>query len=161
MSAGSATGKWQSPDAWGSLLEESAREVFEMMLGCELVELPAIDSNKSPGITSMVGLAGSLSGIIAVRTSLKGAAVMAEKMLGVALDESDPQCWDAAGEVANMVAGNFKNKLNKHDEQCVLSVPTVIVGESYTLHPLGASAKVCLKLSFEELPLFLTLDIEQ
>ena len=161
MSAGSATGTKQSRDSWAALLEASAREVFELMLGSELAELPPTDLKPSPGITSMVGLAGSLSGIIAVRTSLKGAAAMAEKMLGMALEETDPQCWDAAGEVANMVAGNFKNKLNTHDEQCVLSVPTVIAGESYTLHPLGASAEVCLKLAFDGLPLFVTLDVEQ
>jgi chemotaxis protein CheX len=160
MSA-TATGSKQSRESWGSLLEASAREVFEVMLGCPLTELPEIDSATGPGITSMVGLAGSLSGIIAVRTSLRGAAVMAERMLGVSLDEADPQCWDATGEVANMIAGNFKNKLNTHDEQCMLSVPTVIAGDSYTLHPLGASSEVCLKLAFDERPLLITLDIEQ
>ena len=159
--SGAAAGTKPSPESWGSLLEASAREVFTMMLHCELKELPENDSGPTPGITSMVGLAGSLSGIIAVRTSLKGAAVMAEKMIGAKLAENDPQCWDAAGEVANMISGNFKNKLNTHDEQCMLSVPTVIAGDSYTLHPLGASPEVCMKLSFDDNPLVLTLDIEQ
>ena len=160
MSAASATGTKQSRESWGSLLEESAREVFEMMMGCPLAE-SSEPEEKAPGITSMVGLAGSLSGMISVRTSFKGSAAMAEKMLGVTLEETDPQCWDAAGEVSNMVAGNFKNKLNTHDEQCALSVPTVIAGESYTLHPLGASVAVCLRFSFDGMPLYITLDVEE
>ena len=45
--------------------------------------------------------------------------------------------WDALGEICNMVAGNFKNKVSGLGNGCMLSVPTVITGRDYHCHSLG------------------------
>ena len=76
---------------------------------------------------------------------------MASKMLGVDLDKVGAEMSDALGEVCNMVAGNFKNKIAGLAEGCMLSPPTVITGNDYSLHsrqsPLawrsGCFSKVC------------------
>jgi Chemotaxis phosphatase CheX len=38
------------------------------------------------------------------------------------------------GEICNLVAGNFKNKIAGLGEVCMLSPPSVITGDDYTVH---------------------------
>jgi len=45
---------------------------------------------------------------------------------GVEAEKVGPEISDALGEVCNMIAGNFKNKISGLSEGCMLSVPTVI-----------------------------------
>ncbi len=60
---------------------------------------------------------------------------MATKMLGSDPAGAKAQMEDAIGEVCNMVAGNFKNKISGAGNNCKLSVPTVITGSNYNLSP--------------------------
>ena len=53
---------------------------------------------------------------------------MASKMLEVEEDKTGSELADAMGEICNMVAGNFKNKIAGLSAGCMLSVPTVITG---------------------------------
>ncbi len=84
----------------------------------------------------MVGLAGELCGILTIRCSAKTAARMASRMLGTDLESAGPEKWDALGEICNMVAGNFKNKIAGLGDGCMLSAPTVITGGDYSLHAM-------------------------
>ena len=96
---------------WIPLLELSVREVFELMLGCQLKHLEAAPE-EGLDITSMVGLAGQLCGVLSVRSSKESAALMAYKMLGAETDTNSQEVRDAFGEICNMVAGNFKRKIS-------------------------------------------------
>jgi chemotaxis protein CheX len=121
-------------DGWLATLELAVREVFELMLACSL-NVPAKPlAQDGLDITTMVGLAGQLCGILTVRCSRRSAARMASRMLGIDADNAGPEMWDAVGEVCNMVAGNFKNKIDGLGDGCMLSVPTVITGADYCLH---------------------------
>jgi|SRR5579863_7621766 len=143
---------------WVPLLELAAREVFELMLSCHLT-VPASAPDASLGITSMVGLAGQLCGVLSIRCDRKSATLMASKMLGVNPENVGPELSDALGEVCNMVAGNFKNKIPGLSEGCMLSPPTVITGNDYDLHPLADSAALQLWLLFEDSPIVISLQI--
>jgi chemotaxis protein CheX len=78
-------------------------------------------------------------------------------MLGVELDKVGPQMADALGEICNMVAGNFKNKIAGLAEGCMLSPPTVITGNDYTLHSLSDSPPLEVRLRFEGMPIVVSL----
>jgi chemotaxis protein CheX len=147
-----------SREKWIPLMDAAAREVFELMLGCQLT-LPEAVENVPLGVTSMVGLAGQLCGVLSVRCDEKTAALMTSKMLGVSLDKVGPEVRDALGEVCNMVAGNFKNKIAGLGDGCLLSPPTVITGSDYDLHSLADSPGVELRLLFEGMPLAITLQV--
>ena len=84
---------------------------------------------------------------------------MASKMLGVELDKVGPEISDAIGEVCNMVAGNFKNKVAGLAEGCLLSPPTVVTGSDYSLHSLSESPGLELRLLFERMPIVISLQI--
>jgi chemotaxis protein CheX len=147
-----------SHETWLPLLDVSAREVFELMLSCQLT-VPATAEVTTLDVTSMVGLAGQLCGVLSVRCSGKAAALMTSKMLGVELDKVGPEVSDALGEVCNMVAGNFKNKIAGLAEGCMLSPPTVITGSDYNLHSLADSPALEVRLLFEGMLVVISLMI--
>ncbi len=101
----------------------------------------------------MVGLAGQLCGVFSVRCDGKAAALITSKMLGVAVDKVGPEVADAIGEVCNMVAGNFKNKISGLAEGCMLSPPTVITGSDYTMRSLADSPALDVRLLLKAYPL--------
>jgi chemotaxis protein CheX len=149
-------------EEWNPILEMAAREVFELMLGCKLKQAPATtDANENFDVTSMVGLAGKLCGLLSIRCTGKAAVLIASKMLGVDTDKASAEMQDALGEVSNMVAGNFKNKIAGLNDGCMLSVPTVVVGSDYTLHSMADSPANEVRLLFEDMPIIVSIQINE
>jgi chemotaxis protein CheX len=146
-------------EGWSTILQQAAQEVFQLMLSSTLTVPPGTVEDKDLDIVSMVGLAGQLCGIISIRSSLKSAGRMASAMLGAEIADSGPEMWDAVGEICNMVAGNFKNKVPGLGDGCMLSVPTVISGENYRLHSMADAGVIHAVLLFQEDPVVLTLEI--
>ena len=143
---------------WIPLIDTAAREVFELMLSSQLT-VPTDSQEKPLDVTAMVGLAGQLCGVLSVRCTGKAAAMMASKMLGMDLDKVGPEISDALGEVCNMIAGNFKNKVSGLSEGCMLSPPTVVTGSDYSLHSMSDSPGLEVRLLFEGMPLNISLQI--
>ena len=146
-------------DSWPPLLGLAAREVFERMLGSRLLPAPELPTGEECDVTSMVGLAGNICGVMTVRCPTKAAILMASKMLGIDAAQAGTEMWDAVGEVCNMIAGNFKNKITGMGDGCMLSVPTVITGVAYNLHPLTNSHKTDVHFLFEGFPLVISLEV--
>jgi chemotaxis protein CheX len=157
-SLGHASATADTHQKWVPLLEMATREVFELMLSCQLVPASSIDDS-GMDVTSMVGLAGQLCGVITVRCQEKTATLMASKMLGLPVEKVGQDFSDALGEVCNMVAGNFKNKIAGLSDGCLLSPPSVITGSDYSLHSLADSPGLQVRMLFENLPIVITLQI--
>ena len=146
-------------ESWLPTLQLAGQEVFELMLASRL-EIPSTPlDEKGLNLTSMVGLAGQLCGVLTFRCSSKSAALMACRMLGVDAEADGQAMRDAAGEVCNMVAGNFKNKISGLGDGCMLSVPTVITGGDYSLHSLSSDGVLRTTMVFEGEPVVLSLEI--
>ncbi len=110
MKAKAALASQAEMQQWVPLLEVASREVFELMLGCK--PTLALGAPKAGlEVMSMVGLAGQLSGVLTIQCNRPAAALIASKMLHVPLDQVQADMADAFGEICNMVAGNFKNKV--------------------------------------------------
>jgi CheY-specific phosphatase CheX len=121
---------------WEDLLFQGTQEVFEMMIGVPLRRCAEGKADGDGQFTAVIGLAGPITGVFAIRCNEKAAIGIACGMLGVSEDEARSEMGDALGEVCNMVVGNFKRKLGKAGELSVLSVPTVIQGCDYRVRPL-------------------------
>jgi chemotaxis protein CheX len=143
---------------WTPLLEFSTREVFEIMLGTRLDVLDQAGENRGE-FTALVGLAGSLRGVLSIRSDSQSARLMAAKMLDMPPEEVRDDSWDALGEIANMIAGNFKGKLSGIGNHCMLSVPTLIFGSDYEAHSIMAAHVIELVFSFEQKPLWIKLEM--
>jgi chemotaxis protein CheX len=142
-----------------SLLEAASRQVFRLMVGIDLE--PGTETLwNGVEFTAMVGLAGELCGLLSVRCSEKSSMQVAALMLDLASEKAAEHAWDALGEVANMIAGNFKNKLNGTSDKCMLSVPTVITGADYTFRSLAVANSVTLWFTLQGMPLSVTLEVQ-
>ena len=140
-----------------TVLELATREVFDIMVNTKLELL----TGKEPAeldITAMIGLAGSLCGVISVRCSSEAARVIAARMLGVPTVESDRSMRDAVAEIVNMVAGNFKSKLSG-SSHCMLSIPTVITGADYQLCAVDVGQIEQLFVAFDKYPLTVSMEL--
>jgi len=146
-------------ERWRVVLNDSAKEVFLMMVGAEL-SVPGANPAVSSEVAGMVGLAGELCGVLTVRCGKTSAKKIACQMLGVGEDEAAAQATDAVGEICNMVAGNFKAKIASLEDKCMLSVPTVISGDSFELHSLASGERIELPLMFHGEPLWFSLDVQ-
>lgn len=147
---------------WPTLLAFSAREVFRLMLNEELLpvdESTALPENQLLDITAMVGLAGQVCGMIAVRCPMDAANLIAARMLGLENAEERPETWDALGEICNMVAGNFKNKITGMADGCMISVPTVVTGENYSIHSVARNKRSEVHLRFRNLPIVVAIEV--
>lgn len=143
----------------GYLLELAAREVFQIMMGSKLERAESTPVHAQMEFTAMVGLAGSLCGVLSLRCSGDTATLIVQRMLGEGAEDVEQQRWDALGEICNMVAGNFKDKLTGVGYRCLLSVPAVITGTSYRIHPLAGSRSVDVHLLFEDRPIEVLLEV--
>jgi chemotaxis protein CheX len=131
-----------------TVLELATREVFELMVGTR-VEVRSEEFAEDLDITAMIGLAGSLCGVISVRCSSDAARLIAAKMLGIPVSDANISMRDAVAEIVNMVAGNFKSKLSGSNH-CMLSIPTIITGADYQLCSIDVGQIVQLFLVFDK-----------
>jgi chemotaxis protein CheX len=144
---------------WLPILELSVQEVFEIMLGCRLEPASASEHPPSGEFTAMVGLAGSLCGLLTVCCGARAATSVASRMLGEEAANIEAQVWDALGELCNMIAGNFKNKLAGADGTCMLSVPTVVSGGEYSYHSLADGESLETTMLFDGSPVVIRLEL--
>jgi len=146
---------------WTPLLELSTREVFEIMLTTQVHPYTEEANVKDGEFTALVGLAGSICGVLSIRCTDQSARIMASKMLGMTPEEVDSDSWDALGEIANMIAGNFKGKLSGVGNHCMLSVPTIIVGTDYESRSLAGGNTIESIFDFEKKPFWVTLELHE
>jgi len=135
---------------WLPVLELAIEEVFEIMVGSRVKPAPKGEGTPPGGFTAMVGIAGGLCGILTISCNKKTACEIAKCMLGPEIADSEEQVSDALGEICNMIAGNFKNKLSSADHACMLSVPTVIKGEEYSFRSLADGEELETAMMFGE-----------
>ena len=143
---------------WLPTLQLATQEVFDLMLASTLETPVGPTSKEGLDITSMVGLAGQLCGILTLRCNSKSAMRMAARMLAIEVEDVDAEMWDAVGEICNMVAGNFKNKIPGLGDGCMLSLPTIITGTEYNLHSV-VNDEIHTILLFEGEPIVVSLEV--
>jgi chemotaxis protein CheX len=144
---------------WLPLLTQGALEVFEIMLGTSLRTAEAAGLPDGENFTAMVGLAGSLRGVITFCCGSQAGRRIAARMLGPNEVCNEPQICDGLGEICNMVAGNFKNKLIGVNRSCLLSVPAVVTGNAYRFRSLAGGESLQTVLLWDGQPLIIRLDI--
>jgi chemotaxis protein CheX len=144
------------------LMDETVQEVFGMMLGVEIEAEGEIASTSKTAVrheqTAIVGFAGAMSGICEISIGTAGSVAITAAMLGgVEVDAGSESVCDAVGELCNMLAGGWKNRIPVLGSACSLSVPTVIEGVSYQVHRPANARMNQRSYKFGENKLLLTL----
>ena len=148
-------------EEWRAALYEAAAEVFELMVGEPVSRQEDGAPDGVNDTTAMVGLAGALCGVLSIRCSVSSATGIASMMLGEPVQSTTcvEHQLDALGEICNMVAGNFKARIDGLQEKCMLSVPTVITGQDYCLHSLADNEGMEVAMLFQGQPVILRLEV--
>ena len=135
---------------WRASLHDAAKEVFSTMLATELSDPAQSDPEAASEVTAMVGLGGSISGVLTFRCGADVSTEIACRMLGLSRSDAENHRVDAVGETCNMIAGAFKARNPDIQNSCVLSVPTVIIGDSYAVHSMVMGDRVDVPLMFDD-----------
>jgi CheY-specific phosphatase CheX len=147
---------------WRTVLCETAVEVFSTMAGVTVVAPQVVNEPTLEQMTGVIGIAGQLRAIFSLRCSQKFALAIASQMLGIPIDDpgAEKAAGDTVGEICNVVAGYFKAKVGFADKGS-LSLPTIVIGKNYTIHPATGCERIEVSLLFESDPLRITLDIRE
>lgn len=120
-----------------------ACEVFETMVfmpitcGQPTEKLPGIPQGYISGTISINSADDTISGNLSVIFDLPVATKVFQKMMG--MDETSPvepqEVNDVVGELANMIAGGAKSRLQETAVHFKIGLPTVVVGEKHYIEP--------------------------
>ncbi|MCY2985538.1 MAG: chemotaxis protein CheX [Planctomycetota bacterium] len=112
----------------------STKAIFKTMLGLEIT-VQAFDKAETfqPGhdVSGIIGLAGAIEGTIVVSLDKEVAFAAAETFIGERPDSINGDILDLVGELANMIGGGAKDRLNTPG--VILGLPTTVSGNDYRI----------------------------
>jgi CheY-specific phosphatase CheX len=115
--------------------------------------------NATRPISVMVGLTGPCNGQLTLNFSERSMLFLAGKLLMEELGELNEEAVDSIMEIGNLVAGSVKEELvGTPYETESISVPSLILGASYSVHYARGLSTVSVEFELEELPLALHRD---
>ncbi|HEX9046729.1 MAG TPA: chemotaxis protein CheX [Verrucomicrobiae bacterium] len=137
--------------AMGTPLSLALIKTFQTMLSLKLqtVDTYQLDSLSGPHMRCSIGFSGKVSGHVYLRMSASSAKAIAAAILGLKpeeLNEAD-EIRDAAGELLNIMTGNFKSNLCDSGLDCKLQPPKVGMTEDYStpVEPGGGLEKLAFR----------------
>jgi len=146
-------------------LIKDVQDVFITMVGAEdLIHLPLqidVTTHFKECLTAMVGLAGTYNGLVTVHIPWPLAISFTSMMLGMEVTEIDDDVNDAMGEIANMVAGSFKQHLSKGGSDIQLSTPSVVNGADYNVTTGNDIENITIKFASDDGWFMVALSIEK
>ena len=105
-------------------MDETVKEVFGTMLGMEVSADPPTSSPHSGEHTAHIGFCGVISGHCEINLSRNASTAIASAMLGgIEVDSRSDAVCDAIGELCNMLAGGWKDRLPCLSAKCHITVP--------------------------------------
>jgi chemotaxis protein CheX len=123
---------WQMVEA---AIEPTMADVFTTMasMPAEMATGQEWEPSDGERLVGSVGLAGALSGLLAIEMEGGLARRFAAALLGIDAEQCDDEqdLRDAIGELANMVAGALASRARDRGLQCTLTIPTVTHGSEF------------------------------
>ena len=145
-------------------LTKDVQDVFINMVGVDdLMHMPVqigVTTHFKKCLTAMVGLAGTYNGLVSVHIPWPLAISFTSLMLGMEVTEIDDDVNDAMGEIANMIAGSYKQHLSKGGSDIQLSTPSVVNGADYVVSSGNNLENITLKFATEEEWFLVAISIE-
>ena len=131
-------------------LIDATLEVFASMIFIDIAaEWPSVDSlpEIEPNVSSLIGFAGDLKGILAIHCPSAVALGVTASMLGMEVTELNEDVKDAIGEVANIVAGGLKAALASNNKKIELAIPATVIGNGIRTSGLSRATRVMVPFS--------------
>ena len=122
-------------DSLAAAARTSAKSVFSLMLGMEVGPLEPFElAEPKPydGVISLVTFSGDWIGAGMFCCPERLACSIGSAMLGHQVDNIDSDVLDGIGEMANMIIGNLKERIESRTGPLALSIPTVVYGKNFS-----------------------------
>jgi chemotaxis protein CheX len=135
-----------------SAITASTHDVFAMMVGMDVkAGEPFVDDSAgtASGVLALLGLAGKRVGSGSVSCSADMACRIASQMPMAEYPAINDDVLDAMAEVANMVVGNIKTKLEETLGSMALSTPTIVYGRNFETRRVGSRGWVSVPFPCE------------
>lgn len=116
------------------IVRSATAKVFSTMLGTDVGAATEEEASAFPPggeIAAIIGLAGAWTGSGTIRCSTPLACLLSGRLLMTEFAEANDEVFDAMGEIANMVIGNFKDDAAHLLGSLGMSTPTVIHGNDF------------------------------
>jgi chemotaxis protein CheX len=127
-------------------LVEVTKDIFSTMVDktVEFGQPTYTGPQPTANVVATVGFAGTLSGYVSLCVSKEAAFEIAQSLLGSSAEEAHEHVRDAAGEMANMIAGSVRTHMTEKGETLGISTPIVTVGTDFSTAALrDVSQAVC------------------
>jgi chemotaxis protein CheX len=136
--------------AMGTPLSLALTKTFQTMLSLKLesVDVHQMDSLVGEHMLGSIGFAGKVVGHVYLRLSSTSAKAIAAGILGLAPEElGSDEIRDAAGELLNIMTGNFKSNLCDAGLDCKLQPPRVGMTEDFStpIQPGGGLERLAFR----------------
>ncbi len=122
--------------------------VFETMCGAKVnIGKPVLQTEpyEQTDVSAIIGFSGDAAGSVALCFSLDSASKIATIFAGADITPDHEDFGDALGELANMVAGGAKAKLEGLDVN--ISLPSVIIGQGQRILASKSSPRLRIPCS--------------
>jgi chemotaxis protein CheX len=115
---------------------DAAKEVFESMVFTSLEESSDTAARNNAAFLASITFRGGVEGCLTVRCDPGGARAIAAGMLCSETPENltNGEIIDALGEIANMVMGGVKTRLQDEIRDIAISIPSVLQGRQLQPH---------------------------
>ena len=132
-------------------LLDGAKEVFETMVFMDIAEATEPDQKiEGWALLSSITFKGPFEGCLAVCCNVDCAKAIAEGMLALNLEEvGEEETCDAMGEIANMVMGSVKARLQNEIGNVEVSIPSVVSGRSLQNNLGDGSVKLLTRINIQ------------
>lgn len=84
-------------------------------------------------VSGIIGLTGDLKGTISVSFSESSISAIVSNMFGEKINGLNDEVKDAVGEIANMISGQARQKLEELGRNLKAAIPTVIIGKNHSI----------------------------
>jgi len=137
-----------------SCISQASANVFTTMLGVDIRQGAVTIESGSPdpndGVVSLIGLAGSWTGLGSLTCSPALACRICSQLLMAESTSVDEEVLDAVAELTNMIVGSVKTDLEQELGPLGLSIPTVVFGRNFKTRSAGHSEWIVVPFFWDD-----------
>jgi chemotaxis protein CheX len=101
-------------------------------------------------VTGVIGLTGQARGTISVSFTEKCILAIVSNMFGEQMTEINHEISDAVGEIANMISGQARLRLEEMGRSLKAAIPTVITGKNHSLTHMTTYPVIAIPFSTDQ-----------
>lgn len=131
---------------------EATQEIFSSMIMLDVTPGEPFNRKGSmlqDSISGIIGMAGTMKGLLAIHLPNKAALAVTTAFLGMDVEEIDEDVRDAIGELANMLGGSLKCALDPKGSNINLSMPSAIHGEEYSIDCIADAEDITVPFAWD------------